>query len=132
MFTHQAFPRFFASLAVLIALLGGTPVHAGGGFVETFAVLPSGACNRRDHDQAATSMSRLSVSQRPARPRRPARSMCSNKSGKLLRTLMVSGSSANLLGLAFHPSTGDLLVIDNGNSKVLKVNPDQRRARRPS
>jgi sugar lactone lactonase YvrE len=44
-----------------------------------------------------------------------------NRQGHLQRTLSVSGSSAHLLGLAFHPTTHDLLVIDNGNSKVLKV-----------
>jgi len=35
----------------------------------------------------------------------------------------VTGASANLLGLAFHPTTGDLLVIDFGQGKVLKVDP---------
>lgn len=44
-------------------------------------------------------------------------------SGKLLRQVDVAGSSTLLLDLAFHPSTGDLLVIDFGGKKVLKVDP---------
>src|SRR4029079_1358149 len=41
------------------------------------------------------------------------------RSGNLLRQLSVSGSSANLLGIAFHPTTRQLLVIDFGNKQVL-------------
>ncbi len=44
-----------------------------------------------------------------------------NSSGRLLRKLRVANSSALLLGLAFHPTTGNLLVIDFGAKKVLKV-----------
>src|SRR5712692_2907350 len=40
--------------------------------------------------------------------------------GRLLRVLNPTGSSQFLLGLAFHPQTGDLLVIDFGQGKVLK------------
>jgi sugar lactone lactonase YvrE len=46
-----------------------------------------------------------------------------NDAGQLLRTLTVAGSSANLLGLAFHPTTHALLVIDFGAAKVLNVDP---------
>jgi len=46
-----------------------------------------------------------------------------DRSGKLLRKLDVAGSSALLLGIAFHPLTGALLVIDFGNQQVLTVNP---------
>ncbi len=44
-------------------------------------------------------------------------------SGRLLRQLNVAGSSPNLLGLAFHPTTGELLVIDFGAQQVLRTNP---------
>ncbi len=44
-------------------------------------------------------------------------------SGTLLRVLNVKGSSNLLLGLAFHPTTGELLVIDFGGKVVLRVNP---------
>jgi sugar lactone lactonase YvrE len=46
-----------------------------------------------------------------------------DRSGKLLRKLDVAGSSPLLLGLAFHPTSGALLVLDFGNGKVLNVNP---------
>jgi sugar lactone lactonase YvrE len=43
--------------------------------------------------------------------------------GRLLRQVNIQGSSVHLLGLAFHPTTGALLVIDFGAGKVLTVNP---------
>lgn len=43
--------------------------------------------------------------------------------GRLLRTLQVNQGSALLLGIAFNPATGDLLVCDLGKSQVLKVDP---------
>jgi sugar lactone lactonase YvrE len=43
--------------------------------------------------------------------------------GKLLRQVTIVGSSRFLLDLAFHPTTGALLVIDFGNAQVLSVNP---------
>jgi len=43
--------------------------------------------------------------------------------GRLLRKLDVSGSSPLLLGLAFHPQTNALLVLDFGAGNVLEVNP---------
>ena len=50
-------------------------------------------------------------------------------SGRLLRQVDVEGSSTLLLELAFHPTTGALLVIDfgenvNGDKRVLNVDPD--------
>ena len=44
-------------------------------------------------------------------------------SGQLARDLVVQNASPFLLDLAFHPSTGVLLVIDFGQGKVLRVNP---------
>src|SRR5215471_11491735 len=43
--------------------------------------------------------------------------------GHLLRQVSIQNSSSHLLGLAFHPNTGALLVIDFGAGKVLNVNP---------
>jgi sugar lactone lactonase YvrE len=43
--------------------------------------------------------------------------------GKLLRQVTITGSSQFLLDLAFHPTTGALLVLDFGNAQVLSVNP---------
>ena len=46
-----------------------------------------------------------------------------NQGGQLIRKVAVAGSSTLLLELAFHPATGDLLVIDFGNQRVLDVDP---------
>jgi len=43
--------------------------------------------------------------------------------GRLLRTLQVNEGSPLLLGIAFNPATGDLLVCDLGKSQVLRVDP---------
>jgi len=43
--------------------------------------------------------------------------------GHLIRQVSIAGSSPHLLGLAFNPVTGDLIVLDFGNSKALKVDP---------
>jgi sugar lactone lactonase YvrE len=45
------------------------------------------------------------------------------RNGHLHRQVGIQGSSNLLLGLDFHPDTLELLVIDNGNPRVLKVNP---------
>jgi sugar lactone lactonase YvrE len=46
-----------------------------------------------------------------------------NREGKLLRNVSVQGSTPHLLGIAFHPQTGALLVIDFGGGQVLRVDP---------
>jgi sugar lactone lactonase YvrE len=46
-----------------------------------------------------------------------------DRNGRWLRTLQVNDGSALLLGIAFNPVTGDLLVCDLGKSQVLKVDP---------
>jgi DNA-binding beta-propeller fold protein YncE len=46
-----------------------------------------------------------------------------NRFGRLARVLNVANSSPALLGLAFHPKTHHLLVIDFGAQQVLTVNP---------
>jgi sugar lactone lactonase YvrE len=46
-----------------------------------------------------------------------------NHAGRLLRKLDVTPSSALLLGLAFQPHTGALLVLDFGAGNVLSVDP---------
>jgi DNA-binding beta-propeller fold protein YncE len=43
--------------------------------------------------------------------------------GRLRRQVAIAGSSVHLLGLAFHPTTGALLVLDFGSGQVLRVDP---------
>lgn len=45
------------------------------------------------------------------------------RNGQWLRTLSVGSASNLLLGIAFNPVTGDLLVADLGKQQVLKVDP---------
>ena len=116
-----------ASLLLFIAvfLLAG-PVHAWDrGRVRTFAVLPPGSTGPeglevgpRGHVYVtgfgftaagpATGEGQLTVF---------------DEKGRLLRQVTVHPSSAHLLGLAFHPHSGVLLVNDFGAGQVLAVNP---------
>jgi sugar lactone lactonase YvrE len=43
--------------------------------------------------------------------------------GRLKRVLNVTNASSALLGIAFHPRTGELLVADLGAGNVVEVNP---------
>lgn len=53
----------------------------------------------------------------------PGRLVVFEPSGRLLRNVPIAGSSHLLLGLAFHPTTGDLIVLDFGAEQALKVDP---------
>src|SRR6266404_548893 len=44
-------------------------------------------------------------------------------SGRVIRQVVITGATPHLLGLAFNPTTSDLLVLDFGAAKILKVNP---------
>jgi DNA-binding beta-propeller fold protein YncE len=46
--------------------------------------------------------------------------------GNIVRKLTIQGSSPHMLGLAFNPAFGNLLVLDFGAGKVLDVNPFRR------
>jgi sugar lactone lactonase YvrE len=95
------------------------------GRTETFAVLPEGATGPEglavgpDGNVYVTTFgfnSQGGVSG-------PGKLYVFNSHGRLLRQVGVVGSSANLLGVGFHPSTHALLIIDNGNARVLSVDP---------
>jgi sugar lactone lactonase YvrE len=45
------------------------------------------------------------------------------RNGKLLRTLVITASTPRLLGIAFQPGTGNLLVLDIGGSRVVSIDP---------
>jgi sugar lactone lactonase YvrE len=53
----------------------------------------------------------------------PGRIDVFTSSGRFVRRVPVEGSSAHLLALAFHPATGELLVVDFGGARVLAVDP---------
>jgi sugar lactone lactonase YvrE len=91
------------------------------GMVERFATLPAGAPNPegiavdRHGDVYVTGFNPLGAG--------PGRIFVFDDRGRLKRELEVTGSSPALLGLAFHPSRQELLVVDFGAGNVLSVNP---------
>jgi len=118
--------RDVSLVALAFALLTAPPQHAlawDRGSAKTFAVLPQGAANPEGIEVDAAGNVYVTTFN-PTAPAGPGEIHVFNRNGKFLRTISVAGSSAALLGLAFHPDTGRLLVIDFGAAKVLDVNPN--------
>jgi sugar lactone lactonase YvrE len=93
--------RTFAALPDGTTAAEGLEVDAdGNAYVTTFGFTPSG----------------------PAQA--PAQLLVFSRAGRLVRQVPITGSSPNLLGLAFHPQTGVLLVVDFGAAQVLAVDPE--------
>lgn len=92
-----------------------------------FATLPAGAVNPEGITVDAAG--NIYVTTFDPTGSTPGQVVVFSPSGKLLRQVEVEGASPQLLGLAFHPTTGDLLVIDFGPvlggepGRVLKVDP---------
>lgn len=107
--------------ALLIFALA--PFHAEGwerSPAETFAVFPQGAAN--PEGIAIDKKGNVYVTAFGVGAKGLGQIIVFNSNGRLLRKVRVADSSPLLLELAFHPTTGDLLVIDFGGKKVLKVN----------
>jgi sugar lactone lactonase YvrE len=105
---------------LLIAVLPTVSSAWDRGHAETFAVLPAGTAHPEGLtvDQAGNVwVADFDVTKASG----PGDVLAFKPNGKLLRHLRPTGSSNLLLGLAFHPTTGQLLVIDFGNKKVLAV-----------
>ena len=91
------------------------------GAVERFATLPPGALNPegiaidRNGDVYVTGFNPTGAG--------PAQIYVFDEFGRLKRVLDVTNTSSALLGIAFHPRTGDLLVADLGAGNVVEVNP---------
>jgi len=91
--------------------------------VELFATLPAGAAGPEglavgaDGKVYVTTFGFNAQGEQPG----PGKLYVFNDDGKLLRQVNVAGSTSHLLGLAFHPTTHALLVIDFGAGQVLNV-----------
>ena len=117
----SAFLRFVVGILACLSLW---PLEAGAwdrGEVERFATLPAGAPN--PEGIAADRQGNIYASGfDPVNSAGPGRVFVFSEDGRLLRTLRPAGTSNALLGMGFN-SNGDLLVIDFGQGKVFKVNP---------
>ena len=125
MTNQHRYRGLLASICAIAALLlvSATPSPADDTKTELFAKLPAGASGPEgitigpDQNIYVSTFGFTAAGEASA----PGKVYVFNRQGHLQRTLSVSGSSAHLLGLAFHPTTQDLLVIDFGAGKVLKV-----------
>ena len=115
--------RFTLSLLLLVLFI---PFDAGAWNripATTFATLPSGSANPEGitaDRHGNVYVADFAVSGTPSGV---GQVIVFNRSGRLARVLNLAGSSTLLLGLAFNPVTGDLLVLDFGGQQVLKVDP---------
>jgi sugar lactone lactonase YvrE len=117
-----------ALTSISIVMTAWNPIPAGAwerGSAEIFAVLPDGATGPegltvgRDGKVYVTTFGFNASGPQAG----PGQLYVFSHGGRLVRQVSVAGSSPNLLGLAFHPTTHALLVIDSGAGQVLKVDP---------
>jgi hypothetical protein len=116
---------FLRVLVGILACISLWPLEAAAwdrGDVERFATLPKGA----PHPEgiAADRHGNIYASGfDPINSAGPGHVFVFDERGRLLRTLRPAGTSNALLGMGFN-AHGDLLVIDFGQGKVFRVNPE--------
>ncbi len=92
---------------------------------RTFATLPGGttAAEGLEVDAAGNVYATTFGFTATGPAQGPGQLLVFSRAGRLVRQVPVAGSSPHLLGLAFQPGTGVLLVCDFGAAKVLAVDP---------
>jgi len=119
---HMKQSRWCSVVVTLVAAL--VPLAASAwdrGDVERFATLPAG--NHNPEGITADKHGNIYVTTFDAgRAEGVGRLFVFDREGDLKRTVNIADSSRFLLDLAFHPQSGDLLVIDFGKARVVKVN----------
>lgn len=114
--------RFAPALLFALAACLALPAQAWNRLeAETFAVLPEGS----GHPEGITADSdgNIYAADFAVGQPGPGKVQVFAPNGQLLRELAVAGSSGQLLGIAFRPRDGDLLLIDFGAQQVLRVDP---------
>jgi sugar lactone lactonase YvrE len=118
--------RRIALFALFLSLVTPLTTNAWtSGPTETFATLPAGATPPEGIAVDSHGNVYVTTFGFPATggTSDPGQLIVFNRHGHLLRQLTIAGASPHLLGLAFNPATGDLLVLDFGAGKVLTVDP---------
>lgn len=109
----------FASIFVLFAF----SAHAWDRTrARVFGVLPDGAIN--PEGITADAEGNIYATTFGVTASGPGHLVVFGPDGDVLRDVRVAGSTNLLLGLAFNPLTGDLLVLDFGGGKVWRTDPD--------
>jgi sugar lactone lactonase YvrE len=115
--------RLVVSLIVALMLAPLSALAWQRGEVEKFATLPPGFANPEGLTADAGGNVWVTTFAVSAAPHTPGQLFEFDPHGRLVNQVAIAGSSNLLLGLAFHPLTHDLLVLDFGNGNVLKVDP---------
>jgi len=111
--------RLFLAFVLLAPIVGANGWDRSR--VTTFGVLPDGVVN--PEGITADAQGNIYAATFGVTSSGPGHLVVFGRDGDLLRDVRVANSSNLLLGLAFHPMTGELLVLDFGNGRVLRVDP---------
>jgi len=119
--------RFFLHVLLVPLLLAVSIAKPADAWIRspatTFATLPAGSAHPEGITADAHGNIYVTTFEIDGTPTGNGQLFVFGHNGKLIRQVNVAGSSTLLLDLAFHPTTGALLVIDFGSQKVLTVDP---------